>query len=94
MRKRTVNEFIKTMVNIMIANGVTIEFSYDSVLNGLDVLVAKRGGGRCRFMMSEESVTSDRDLFLDIESPEQMVITNLETAVKAIIKQEVKDGRI
>lgn len=86
------NEFIKTMVNIMIANGVTIEFSYDSVLNGLDVLVTKRGGGRCRFMMSEESVTADRDPFLDIESPEQMVITNLEAAVKAIIKQEVKDG--
>lgn len=86
------NEFIKTMVNIMIANGVTIEFSYDSVLNGLDVLVAKRGVGRCRFMMSKESVTADRDPFLDIESPEQMVITNLETAVKAIIKQEEKDG--
>ena len=86
------NEFIKTMVNIMIANGVTIEFSYDSVLNGLNVMVTKRGGGRCRFMMSEESVTADRDLFLYIESPEQMVITNLETAVRAIIKQEEKDG--
>lgn len=86
------NEFIKTMVNIMIANGVTIEFSYDSVINGLDVLVAKRGGGRCHFMMSEESVTADRDPFLDIESPERMVITNLEAAVRKIIKQEVKDG--
>lgn len=86
------NEFIKTMVNIMIANNVRIEFSWDNVLNGLDVLVTKRGGGRCRFMMSEESVTADRDLFLDIESPEQMVITNLEAAVRAIIKQEVNDG--
>ena len=39
-------------------------------------------------MMSDEAVTADRDPFLDIESPENMVITNLGAAVRAISKRE------
>lgn len=80
--------FIKQMTQIMKDNDVRIEFRVDSVLNCLDVYIFKRGRGGYRFMMSDEAVTADRDPFLDIESPENMVITNIEAAILAISKLE------
>ena len=80
--------FIKQMTQIMKDNDVRIEFRFDSVLNCLDVYILKRGRGGYHFMMSNEAVMADRDPFLDIESPENMVITNLESAVRSISKRE------
>ena len=80
--------FIKQMTQIMKDNGVRIEFRFDSVLNCLDVYIMKHGRGGYHFMISDEAVTADRDQFLDIESPENMVITNLEAAIRAICKRE------
>ena len=81
--------FIKQMSQIMKDEGIRIEFSWDRVLNCLDVYV-RRGQCGCHFVMSDEAVTADRDPFLDIESPENMVIANLEAAVRAIKKREDK----
>lgn len=80
--------FIKQMTQIMKDTGVRIEFRFDSVLNCLDVYIMKHGRGGYHFMMSDEAVTADRDPFLDIESPENMMITNLEAAIRAICKRE------
>lgn len=84
--------FIKKMTNIMKDNDVRIEFQFNSILNVLDVFVMTRGHGGFHYAMPNEAVTADRDPFLDIESPDNMMITNLEKAVQEINKRRNGNG--